>query len=87
VLMLAGKMSVNDMNENLAVLQGINTITSLLYRYRIFENVYLYGEHPLPAETRAQVDRVVKDLYTAVLIYLLKARKYKKQSAWSVFAP
>ena len=78
-------MSVNDMNENLAVLQGIDMITSLLYRYAVFENVYLHNEKPLPAEIRGQVERVVKDVYMAVLIFLLKAREYRKQRAWSMF--
>jgi hypothetical protein len=75
------------MRENLAVLQGTEMITSLLYRYAIFENVYLHNENPLPAEIRGQVERVVKDVYMAVLIFLLKARKHGKQRAWSMFRP
>jgi hypothetical protein len=80
-------MSVNDMKENLAVLQGIDIITSLLYRYAIFENVYLHNEKPLPDEIRGQIERVVKDVYMSVLIFLLKAREYGKQRAWSMFGP
>ena len=77
-------MSVNDMNENLAVLQGIDTITSLLYRYTIFENVYLHGENSLQVEMTVQVENVVKDVYTAMLMFLLKVRKYKEQGVWSM---
>jgi hypothetical protein len=74
-------VAVNDTSEYFAVLEGIEKIAHLIYRYAIFEDVYLRGEQPVDDRIKVELERVLKDLYGAALVYLLKAYKYYRQSA------
>lgn len=51
-------------------------MSKLIYRYAVFEDVYLRNRHPLPATLIAQLVAAVKDLYAVVLLYLLKVQQY-----------
>lgn len=70
------EVSINDMEQRDALLGGIETIASLLYRYTYFEKLYLHTEPFLADEIRGQVEKLLKDLYTMVLVFLFKARNY-----------
>jgi len=70
------EVSINEMEQRDAVIGGIETIASLLYRYTYFEKLYLHTEPFLAGEIRDQVEKILKDLYTMVLVFLFKARNY-----------
>jgi hypothetical protein len=78
------EVSINDMEQRDAVVGGIETIASLLYRYTYFEKLYLHTEPFLAEEIRGQVEKILKDLYTVVLVFLFKARNYFDQGVFGV---
>lgn len=71
---------VNDSEEYTAVLEGVESIAQLIYRYVIFENVYLGGEHPAEGNPKEGLKKTLKNMYEAILLYLFKAKKYHSKT-------
>lgn len=63
---------VNEHQTNEALLEGLEYITSLIARFAMIEGLYL-KEHTVASE---QLSDTIIRLYSAVLIYLAKARKF-----------
>lgn len=74
-------MAVNDSEEYFAVLEGTERIAKLIYRYAIFENVYLGGEHSVEGKAKEELEKALKNMYKAILLYLFKAKRYYSQTA------
>lgn len=74
-------MAVNDSEEYFAVLEGIERIAKLIYRYAIFENVYLEGEHSVEGKPKEELKKALRIMYQAILSYLFNAKRYYSQTA------
>jgi hypothetical protein len=72
-------MSIHSFQNSAAVVEGIADVSKLIYRYAIFEEVYLQSGQ-LPGALKAQLQLAVKDLYMAILLYILHLNKYISQS-------
>lgn len=69
-------MAVNDSEEYLAVLEGTERIGKLIYQYSIFENVYLRGADSAQDKAKEELEKTLKKMYKAILLYLFKAKRY-----------
>lgn len=74
-------MAVHDHQSDVAALEGVEKVSKLIYRYAVFESVYLRGEQPLQSTLKVQLEKAIKELYTAVLLYLLNVNTYFNRSA------
>ena len=63
---------MNDKQVFGAIIEGLETVSHLITRYAIFENLYIRPN----ASARGELEAMLIILYTDVLIYLAKARKY-----------
>lgn len=77
-------MAVNDNDEFFAILEGTEKIAKLIYRYAIFENIYLNGAHSVKGKARGELEKAVKHMYKAMLLYLFRARRYYSQTVKSM---
>lgn len=73
-------MAVNDSEEYVTVLEGTEKIAKLVYRYAVFENVYLRGEHSVKDKAKQELEKALKNMYKAVWFYLFKAKQYYNQT-------
>jgi hypothetical protein len=58
------------------VIEGAASIAEIIYRYAIFEDVYLQSISPATEELK----RALVQLYAAIMVYLLKAKSYFNQN-------
>ena len=64
--------AVSDNQVFGAIVEGLETVSHLITRYAIFENLYIrHG-----TTTQGDLEAMLMILYTNILIYLAKARKY-----------
>jgi hypothetical protein len=63
---------VNDTQVYGAMIEGLELVSSLVTRYSIIEGLYLQGTS---VEKEQLADSITR-LYTAILVYLSKARRY-----------
>lgn len=63
---------MNDSQAYGAMIEGLEFVSSLVARYAMIEGVYLQGTS---VEREQLVDSITR-LYTAILVYLSKARRY-----------
>ncbi|KAI9655980.1 MAG: hypothetical protein M1821_005041 [Bathelium mastoideum] len=66
------QVAVNDTDIFGSTLLGVETVSRLITRYAILEELYLQR----PYNGRAELESLLVDLYKEVLIFLAKARKY-----------
>ncbi|MCJ1353154.1 MAG: hypothetical protein MMC33_003139 [Icmadophila ericetorum] len=68
------QITVNDSQTFGAMIDGVETVTNLITRYAIVEQLYLRPDTISMA--KGQLSLSITRLYTAVLEYLLKAKRY-----------
>lgn len=78
-------MAVNDSEEYLAVLEGTDRIAKLIYRYSIFENVYLRHADSARGKAKEGLEKALRKMYKAILSYLFKAKRYYSQTVSRMF--
>ncbi|KAH7119554.1 hypothetical protein B0J11DRAFT_582082 [Dendryphion nanum] len=66
---------VNDINKHASIVEGLARIAELICRFAIVENLYLQGT----SEAAKELERTVVKLYSGILGYLSKARRYLEQ--------
>ena len=76
------KAAVSDSQQYGAVLEGLELITHLISRYAIFEQLYLNHQQMLSS---GEIQHNLVELYSTVLLYLSKAKRYYEQSTASRF--
>ena len=76
------KAAVSDSQQYGAVLEGLELITHLISRYAIVEQLYLNHQQMLSS---GEIQRNLVELYSTVLLYLSKAKRYYEQSTASRF--
>jgi hypothetical protein len=71
-------VTVNDGQTFGAMVDGIELVSNLITRYKIFEALYLQPTTGLENEDllKEQLTKAIIRLYIAVLKYLSKARRY-----------
>ena len=62
------------------------TSSTLIFRYGVFEEVYLRGGCPVSGRIRSGLEKVLKELYTGIIVFLLKSHKYLTQGPAKRFA-
>lgn len=77
---LRKQLATQNHAKDIAVLQGLATISNLIFRYNIFEEVYLRGSCSMQGSLRLGLERALKDLYSVALLFLLKAHKFLAQN-------
>ena len=75
-LKLTAQVSVNDVQKFAVVLEGVEMISNLLVRNDIYTTLYLRDN----AATTNEIKRCMVDLYTSVLSFLAKAKRYYMQN-------
>lgn len=78
-------MAVNDSEEYLAVLEGTERIAKLIYRYSIFENVYLRGADSAKGKAKEGLEKALKNMYKTIFLYLFKAKRFYSQTVSRMF--
>lgn len=72
-------MAVHDNEEYMEILKGTEMVSALTYRYAIFEDVYLKGERSVEGRAKKELEKALKDMYAAILTYLLKVIRFYDQ--------
>lgn len=67
--------------KDVTVLESLARISTLIFRYSVFEEIYLRGSCPVQGRTRVGLERALKNLYTVIMLFLLKAHKYVTQNS------
>ncbi len=75
------QIAVNDYNKLGGVIEGLAWIAELICCNAILEDLYLRQT----SEAAEELQRAIITLYTAVLIYLIKAKQYLEQSSTSKY--
>lgn len=73
------QIAVNDINQFAFVVENMTVMAHLIARYALFENLYLRQDTPAARE----LEKMVVQLYSRVLIYLSKSKSYLKQNSAS----
>jgi len=71
-LRLTAQVSVNDVQRFAVVLEGVEIISNLLVRNDIYTTLYLRDN----AMTANEMKRSMVELYTSVLSFLAKVKRY-----------
>jgi hypothetical protein len=66
------------------MVEGMELVSNLIARYAILEKLYLYTTMGVKSAARNQLEKAILKLYTAVLKYLSKARRYYDRKTYSV---
>lgn len=69
-------MAVNDIQIFGAMLEGIELVSNLITRNFILEKLYLQTTTEAKSAAKDQLANAITKLYSAVLKYLSKARRY-----------
>ncbi len=69
-------MAVSDTQVFGATVEGLETISHLITRYAIFEDLYMRRD----TAARGELESTLTGLYAEVLIFLAKAKKYFETS-------
>lgn len=69
-------MTVNDVQTFGAMIEGVELVSNLITRSAILEKLYLRTTEGMKAAAKDQLEQAIFELYTAVLKYLSKARRY-----------
>ena len=75
-LRLTAQVSINDVQRFAVVLKGVEIISNLLVRYDIYTTLYLNDN----AKSTDEMKRRMVELYTSVLSFLAKAKRYYTRS-------
>ena len=70
---------MQDVRRYAAVVEGIENVSKMTTYYRIMESIYFRK----PVKTTEEAKTALVDLYTSILLFLAKARKYLSQSSMS----
>lgn len=73
------EVAISDKQVFGATVEGLETISHLISRYAIFEDLYMQRE----TAVRAELEVMLIGLYAEVLKYLAKAKKYFQTSTAS----
>ncbi|KAL9084821.1 MAG: hypothetical protein Q9165_007889 [Trypethelium subeluteriae] len=73
-------VSVHSQNVQVEVLEGIAELSKLICRYEAFESVYLHDESTLQEPLRLRLRAALKELYSAVFMYLVEVNLYLERS-------
>ena len=74
-------MTVNDSQTFGAMAEGVELVSNLITRYTIVERLYLQK----PSSAKDQLTQAILRLYSAVLIYLSKAKSYYQRNTFGAF--
>ncbi|KAL8925651.1 MAG: hypothetical protein Q9208_003334 [Pyrenodesmia sp. 3 TL-2023] len=66
------KVAVNDTNVSVSTMLGLETVSHLITRYAILENVHTRRN----TAASTQLEPFLTDLYSEILMFLAKAKKY-----------
>ena len=69
-------MAVSDIVKFEFVVEGVEAITRIISRYAIFEDLYLRNS----SQPTENLKKALTGLYTAILLYLYKAKAFFQQS-------
>ena len=72
VVVIPDQMVVNDIETYGAMIEGLELVSNLITRYAMIEWLYLQED----SAGKEQLVEAVTRLYTAILVYLAKARRY-----------
>jgi hypothetical protein len=75
------QIAVNDIAKFGSVVEGATTIAHIICRYAVFEDIYLL--HTTAATH--ELERALVKLYSAIMIYLFKAKSYFDQNSASKY--
>jgi len=67
-----------DLFSNVA--EGVESISSLIARYTIFEKLYLHEDY----EATPWLHESLRKLYAAILTYLARVKSYLTGNSWSM---
>ena len=76
-------MAVNDSQTFGAMADGVQHVSNLITRYAILEKLYLQAN--TVAMAKDQLSQSIVKLYTTILKYLSKARRYYDRNTASAF--
>jgi hypothetical protein len=65
------------------MVEGMELVSNLITRYAILEKLYLHTTMGMKSAAKNQLVNAILELYTAVLKYLSKARRYYNQKTHS----
>lgn len=71
------QIAIDDIAKFAFVVESASTITQLICRYAVFEDLYLRHDTP----TTRELEDALVQLYTGVMIYLAKAKSYFEQNS------
>jgi len=79
--LIAFQIAVSDINKFAFVVEGAESISRLIGRYAIFEEIYLLQA----SDVRTELESALTRFYASILLYLSKARSFFEQSTASMF--
>lgn len=65
------------------MVEGMELVSNVITRYATLEKLYLYTVAEIKSSAKDQLVKAILDLYTAVLKYLSKARRYYDRKTYS----
>jgi hypothetical protein len=74
-------MTANDSQTFGAMAEGVELVSNLITRYTIVEKLYLEK----PSAAKDQLTQAILRLYSAVLMYLSKAKSYYQRNTFGEF--
>ena len=78
------QVAVQKHETDILILEGLGTVSKLIYRYSVFEDYYLRGSYLLQDKLRRGLEGPLKAIYGSMLLFLLEALKHYKQDAASI---
>ena len=79
---MANQLGISDIELFSGIVEGIESVSRLITRYTIIENLYLDRD----CEAAAGLRECIKALYSAILVYLAKVKFYLTGSSWSTYS-
>ena len=76
------QIAVNDINKHASIIEGLARTAELICRFAIVEKLYLQST----SEAAKELERTVVKLYSGILGYLSKARRYLEQGTARIHA-
>jgi hypothetical protein len=76
-MLILGQAATSDINKYGAMLESIEVVVSAISRYTLIEQIYCWDS---TSEASQQLQRSVVKVYSAILVFLCKAKKYFAQN-------
>ncbi|KAI9694302.1 MAG: hypothetical protein M1820_009026 [Bogoriella megaspora] len=73
-------VAVSEFENDVTLLRTLERVSQLIYRYGVFEQVYLHSGTPLEVEFKAELENALRSLYETLTTCLLEVNDYFTRS-------